>query len=58
MRFGPLFFIILRRLYSGVGAAQVFIDNALVRPVLVDEVEATVGGLGQDDRLLQLRQWA
>ena len=58
MRFGPLFFILLRCLYARVGAAQVFIDDALVRAVLVDEIEAAVGRFGQNYRLLQLRQWA
>src|SRR2546425_8967924 len=52
------YLLALFRLKSRVGTTQVFIDDALMRPVLVDQVETAIRCLSQDYRLLQLRQWS
>ena len=44
--------------HSNVFIAQVLVDNTLMSPVLVYQVQTAVGGFGQNDRLLQLCEGA
>ena len=37
-------------------STQVFVDNAFMRPVLINQVETAIRSLSQNNRLLQLRK--
>ena len=54
VRVGPFIFRI--NPYTDVFAAQVFVNDAFMCPVLIYEIQTAIGRLCEDDRLLKLRK--